>query len=144
MQYATAYKRRDGWYFHPESETTDGLLISSPPYLRLPLDAEPAELGAAVLSALRESRQGVPHPTEFSSEYPVYQLAGVASWAAFKKSTSHVGLCADDDLLTLHASESARPRSGFLYQEAREVRISRAASPVEVGEALVKAEALCR
>ena len=143
MQSAAAYKRADGWYIHANSETTDGVSISSPPYSKLPLSASPTALGESVLKALAEFRQGVPHPTQWDDSYPIYELAGVKSWAAFKKGASYVAIAADDQWLTISPSRDAGPRSGYLSDVGEDVRIARAFSPHDIGDALIKAISLC-
>jgi hypothetical protein len=115
MQSTAAYRRRDGWYVQSNSKTTVGVYISSPPFLKVPLNPDAAELGRAVLAALMGLRTDVPHPTEFANSSPALKLAGVKSWTAFERGATHVGLHADDKSLSFCPSRSAGPRSGFLY-----------------------------
>src|ERR1700730_4934411 len=50
MQYASVFKRKDGWYLHAQSQS-NGALIADPPFLKLPLDASCESLGQGVMTA---------------------------------------------------------------------------------------------
>jgi hypothetical protein len=88
MQTATAYLRKNKVFVHPDARTTDGVWIFWLPVLMQ--DAvDGAELDAKILEALANSREGVPHPTDWTGlGEPLLQAAGVKSWNSFAHSAN--------------------------------------------------------
>src|SRR5262245_32176979 len=81
------FAREADFLVEPNSQTTSGVWLSSGPVKFLPRTSPPVELGAAVRAALRESQQGVTHPTDWKKFVPpILQVAGVRSWAALQRS----------------------------------------------------------
>jgi hypothetical protein len=146
MKEATVYKRRDGWYLHAFSTTTTGVGLGSPPRIKLDMDATTANLGQAVLEALKGSQQGVPHPPPkeaVKSFKPMLDLAGVKTWAAFAKNASNVDVSSDANLLIFEPWKNAGPKGGFVPFPGEKVTVRADAPTAEIGEALKKAMALC-
>jgi len=85
MRIAAVFLRQGVLYLHPESQTTEGAWIAAPPFLRFDWDDldTSKKLNEAVPEVLAESRQGVPHPTDWNVGHPLYRLAGVKSWRKF-------------------------------------------------------------
>jgi hypothetical protein len=84
-QRASIYGRDEGFYVTSEDRTVDGFSVIGTPR-RVPTDADDQALGAAVLSALDASRDGVPTPAR---DAPVasalVSLSPCKTWRSFAK-----------------------------------------------------------
>jgi hypothetical protein len=146
MKNASAFKRDDGWYFHADCKTTDGLWIESSPRIKHSVDATSSVLGQAVIEVLSGSKEGVPRPplAELHEEFtPLMELAGVKTWAAFARRASSVVISADNEWLTFEPWENAGTKMGFIPISGVSVKARRDAPAEEIGEALKKAVRLC-
>ena len=91
--HASIYRREDRFIVCSNSRTTVGVWIVCDPFISLPMDASNEELGAAVLAALRQSKESVPHPEQSERRGELASLlkaAGVRSWKAFMNETVFV------------------------------------------------------
>src|SRR5262245_37217861 len=105
------FARATDFLVEPNCLTTTGLWLSAGPVQRLPRTSPPAELGAAVRVALKESRRGVPHPTDWKKFVPpVLEVAGVRSWAALQRSAAKCDIEAGPDGLKVVPSRNGGTR----------------------------------
>lgn len=116
------YVRRGHAYVTPESLTTDGFWVASPPFSKSDSDAPSAELANLLLNALEASRCGVPTPPVSENPFArVLELAGVRSFGTFMKGARAVRLSSDGETVTLTPMRNAGAKGGFEFLEA-EVR----------------------
>jgi hypothetical protein len=138
---ASIFKRRDGWYLEAISKTSVGVGLSTPPYLKLPNDVDPKSLGEATLQAMEGSRMGIPHPTmdEFENEpWPMLELAGVKTWAAFARRAANAGVTKHGDWLAIEPWRNAGAKMGFEPIPGVSFRVRADAPAREIGEAVRK------
>ena len=91
----TIYRRSDAYYLSTKVQTTAGLWTEpGEPARTLPLDADAADVGAAVIEALAPPVRVVAHPARDTwtayrraSLGPIQAQAGVRSWRAFMSGT---------------------------------------------------------
>jgi hypothetical protein len=144
MASATIYQRNDGLYLHSDSRTTAGVLIATPPFLKLHLDASAIEKGDAVIGALKASQDCLTHPNEWSGIFtPMLQLAGVTNWAAFMKKSLCVTIDLKRDHITFAPHRNLGPKEGYDPISTKAVQIRAESSPQTVGAALERALSLC-
>lgn len=119
LRKATAYKRRARLVVHASSRTTDGVWVLDEPCIGLDVHCEDEELGAAARQALASSRDGVPHPSNWSGVLqPLLAAAGVRSWNTFAKSASCIELEDRDGALFLFPTANLGATEGFERQDA--------------------------
>jgi hypothetical protein len=148
MKSASVYKRSDGWYVHADYQTTVGVWIEGPPRIKLGNRASSGELGHAAIEALAGSEQGIPHPTVRELEIgfqPMLELADVKTWAAFARHARNVSLRTSSDgrWLIIEPWENVGMKRGFVPISNVNVQVHIDAQPDEIGEAIIKAMALC-
>ena len=81
---ATVYSRSSKLYLHASSRTTDGVWILTEPVVSLDGRASDEEIGSAVQAVLKQSRTGVPHPTNWTQLLtPLLNAARARSWNKF-------------------------------------------------------------
>jgi hypothetical protein len=148
MKSATVYRRADGFYLHADSQTTQGVWITAAARCKLAVDASPETLGRAGTNMLQASERGVPHPAQDDwgkAFTPMFELAGVKTWAAFARHALNVGVRTnfDSESLIIEPWENAGTKNGFVPMPGMEVRVPIDAPPAEIGEAIIKAMQLC-
>jgi hypothetical protein len=122
---ANVYERGDRTYVDASSITTGGVWVASPPFIVVDA-AVSAQVGAAVAGALAGSKAGFPHPARSGwdkLEEPLYELAGVRTWAQFVRGSRYCLVEAVGGVLRLIPSINRGARDGFklLRSEAEEV-----------------------
>ena len=125
-------------------KTTTGGWISVEPYEKMPLDTTPTELAAHVRVALNQSREGVPHPTEWKERLrPMLQLAGVRTWGAFVRQVPSINVVEDEGSIIVEPLLNAGPRKGYSRAGKEPIRISATADDEDLGAAILQAIELC-
>jgi hypothetical protein len=141
---ATACKRKDAWYFHSDSRTTDGVWVATEPFLKLAPDASPASIGKTVLSVLEASQTDVPHPKDWNAVYyPIPEMAGVKSWTTFMKGSMLLTIEADGGVLVITPTKNLGPKEGHVPFENRVLRLPEISAPDVIGAAIQDAIAQC-
>jgi len=146
MKSATVYKRKDSWYFHSSSQTTVGVWIASPPFLKLSDTNPSTTLGEAALTVLNASCSSVPHPNQDQWDeifQPMLELANVRSERQFERGTKCLGLDTEGEWLTIEPMINEGPTKGFSRISAKAVRLTLESSPRDIGEALQQAALSC-
>jgi hypothetical protein len=148
---AGAYRLRDRIMLHAEAKTGEfGPTLGVAPFLTLPLDAAPEEIGAGILAALDAYRSGVPEPTE--SDYDVanrslYRAAGVSSNRKLLEASLYCRISEDRDhfqFLPYDNGGTRGNRKGFQPKLPLEwLLVRKPATAAELGEALARAFELC-
>jgi hypothetical protein len=142
------FARAADFLVEPNFEATTGIWLSAGPVQRLPRSAPPAELGAAVRVALQESRQGVPHPTDWKKFVPpVIEVAGVRSWAALQRSAAKCHIEAGTDgvkVVPLRNGGTRGDDRGYHSLGDLAVKLPATATDEELGAAVLAALAACR
>ena len=116
MKCATVYQFKRELILHAMSKTADGVWILAEPCERFPSDVADDALGQALQAALKRSREGIPHPTDFRAvTEPLLRVAGVKSWNTFAKSA----LCVEveepqPDVVELIPTENKGAEDGFI------------------------------
>src|SRR5689334_13429113 len=101
MKHASIFSYHNWWLIHPDSQTTAGVWLAQPPYLKVAITVDCATLGCNLLSALAQSRHNIPHPTVWDKNDPVLELAGAKSWRAFAKDATYFDVTCDDGCVTI-------------------------------------------
>lgn len=141
MQTATAYLRKNKVFVHPDARTTDGVWIFWPPVLMQDA-ADGVELDAKILEALANSRQGVPHPADWTGlADPLLQAAGVKSWNTFAQSAKCVEIETAGNRIAFLPTRNGGVRDGF--EPLSDKTVSSASEPGELGRSLLAAFAAC-
>jgi len=93
MKRAGIYQLKDRIFIHPWQLTETGLGMGTDPYVSLPFEVEPVDLGKAALDALKQSGRTIPHPTEWKAQGAArLKAAGVKTEKAFQTKASYVCL----------------------------------------------------
>lgn len=151
LRSTAAYRLRDRIVIRAEAKAGEyGPITGVEPFLTLPPDAAPEEVGAGILTALDAYRSGVPEPTK--SEYDVvaralYRAAGVRSHRKLLESSLYCRVSESRDLFQLvpyHNGGTRGNRKGFQPKNPMEwLLVRKPATAAELGEALVLAFELC-
>lgn len=145
MKHGTVYKRACGVCFHSDSETTAGVWIATPPYLRVSLESEHAAMGDAVLRVLEGSHQGIEHPTNWDGLFdPLLELANVTSWPTFMRNSALVSLECEHGALKIVPHLNLGLKEGFESIDEEAVEVSIKAGVDEVALALEETFSRCR
>jgi hypothetical protein len=145
MKSAVVYRRDDGWYVHSSSKTMVGIWMAGEPYIRLSTEDSHAALANAIQCALQASRENIPHPARFDSNFKdMLRLAGVKSWAEFMRGARSVDVDDDGLSFTFEPTHNQGPRIGY-YAPLIEKTLSipRNSAPEEIADAVQRAIALC-
>lgn len=141
MQAATAYLRRNRIFVHADARTTDGVWIFWPPVLSQDAVAG-AALDSNILQALANSRDGVPHPTDWKSlADPLLQAAGVRSWDTFAHLAKCVEIETTENRIAFLPTRHGGTRDGFEPLPAQ--ALNSPAAPGGLGRTLLAAFAIC-
>jgi hypothetical protein len=85
MQIASIYKFKERLIVHADSRTTTGVWMAAEPFLPLPIDSSPRDIGSAVSLVLAASLSEVPHPTNWRAASTArLSAAGVRSERSFQ------------------------------------------------------------
>jgi hypothetical protein len=126
VRLSIVYRRRDQYFIHASSKTTDGVWILSEPCLSMSADEGHGELGRRIVLALDGSRSGVPHPRDWKGlANPLLPLAGVKSWAAFSKSAACVEVAEEEGRITLTPTRNLGVHGGFEAEASRQILTTR-------------------
>jgi hypothetical protein len=140
----SVYARHDGWYINAMSQTTTGLYISTPPYLREYANISSQGLGEAALLALSKCQFGVPHPTEWDHLLqPILDLAGVRTWTQFMRDVPSIDADYDEEEFVFRPTKNYGPKQEYGEATAKPIRIPKDSSPELIGEMMRAAIALC-
>lgn len=144
MKSSVIYRRKDGWYIHSESKTSTGAGIASPPYIKQPATVGAFELGSEVFHALQDSGQAVPpYPKDWNAVFaPMLELAGVQTWGQFMKGAPSLGVQLDDGGIEIISMRNDG-RGNYVAVDAAPIVIAADASPLQLGEAILRALELC-
>lgn len=98
---ASVYRFKDRWIVSPDKRTTAGLVVSSEPFIALPLDVNNDDLGSILMKALALSKSPMPHPVDWKSmAAPRLAAAGVKSERTSQLNAALVQVTWDDQYLT--------------------------------------------
>jgi hypothetical protein len=142
MKAAAAYERRGKFILHSSSKTTDGVWISSSPYL-LHEGRVPGEIGALVKKCLSGSQSKVPHPAEFKTLFAeALTLAKVKSHKEFMRGALCVEIEQIGDNIRFVPTKNLGPDEGFSH-DGNMVTIDLSADDSSIGAALLEAFSRC-
>lgn len=144
MRFATAYRRPEGYYVHSNSQTTCGVWVATEPFIKIPVDAPIDQLGKAIEEALERSKIGMAHPSDWSAiEYPLPELAGVKTWAAFMKHAKCANIKDVDNHIEFIPNKNLGPEKGFEQIEEETIAVPIVVNR-QVGPTLLDAFERCR
>jgi hypothetical protein len=141
MKVATAYRTADRFVFHASCRTKDGVWILCNPVFSV-AEQDATKLGDAVLRALDDSVDAIPHPDSWEEVFDsLFRVAGVRSWAAFSKSVKCVEIGASGNRVSFAPTKNLGAKQGFVPISAR----TKDSAPVslELGHALLAAFNAC-
>lgn len=122
---ATVYSRRRKVYMHASSQTTDGVWILTEPIVSLDGRATDEEIGSAVQATLKQSRVGIPHPTNWTGLLaPLLNAAGVRSWSKFAETATCVCLELQDGKLVAIPTKNRGPANGFEHEPGKSATLN--------------------
>lgn len=147
MARAAIYFRKHDVIVHSRHRTTTGALIAGAPAFRIPREELATALVGAVREALRQSMDGVEHPTVWKEiGAAVLEAARVRTWAALERTSQlcHVDTC-DDGLSIVPTRNGGTMGSdrGFHGLPDLEIRVPAAAVDGGLVQALLRAAELC-
>jgi hypothetical protein len=146
MKLAGAYKREETIYLSPMSKTTTGLWIGTSPRIVFDQVESASIKGKHIREALRNSKQGVPHPTDWDSFLTVFlKEVGAKSWSKFAKTALSCSIELEGDRLAFlpHRNSGPREHYNFVPIKDRKMTIPLDASDEDVGLLLEKAFEAC-
>jgi hypothetical protein len=114
MKSANVYLRKGAYLLHPLAGSGGGdPCLFSEPVIKLAPGAAPAQIGEAVMTALRASRRDAPWPTEWKGLVkPLHDAAGVRSESTFRKGLLDVRVDLTGHVLKLTPTTSKGPDRG--------------------------------
>ncbi len=147
---AGAYRTGDAILIHAVALTDAGVGVYVPPVFRLKTDAGPAELGAAVRTALQQNPPLIPHPARNGWKAVTdgfLKAAGARSWRRLESGAVHCWIAAVRGTIRftpLANGGTQGPRKGFQPFGAPEVTALESDRDGLLGEALIRTLAACR
>ena len=147
MRIASIYKLKDRILVHADSRTTDGVWVAAAPFLSLPLDSNPDDIGDAIAKALASSADNIPHPTDWRAvAAPRLSAAGVRSERSFQADAAHVSvsLYRREYIVEPHRNggTSGADKGFHAIPELRRL-IGPDGTPATIGQAVIEALASC-
>jgi hypothetical protein len=148
MKTATAYVRNSLLYLHSCSKTSAGVWIATDPFVRIENGAAREEKGEVAVRVLEASRDGAPHPTNWSGLIaPLLGLAKVKSWKVFMKGAACLNLELEDNkgrVLRVIPCRNLGPEDGFEPIQTQAIDLLFPASLDRIGAALESAIPHCQ
>jgi len=128
---ATVYFQAGSAYTTPESFTTDGFWVSTPPLCFVNNAADLRATAESILSALDQSQSGMPTPDPSQSMFShVLAAANVTSFRAFARgSDGGVTIEATGDMADLTPIRCDDPRQGFVPDSSAKITV-----PLEIAD----------
>jgi hypothetical protein len=145
MRSAQVYLRQGKYYINPEvgSQGGDPCLFSGP-VTTLPSNSPPEVIGEAILTALQASHKHAPWPTDWKAlSLPLFQAAGVKSWATFFKGTLCVRVDSKDGAIEIIPTTTKKDKNAFTGIDGQANIRAASDSPIDLGQALVEAIRHC-
>mgnify|MGYP001314936781 CR=1 FL=1 len=150
LRRAGAYHMRERIVLPAQAELENGPVLIVEPYLALPPDAPPAEVGAAVLEVLSAYRTGVPEPSKAERDgerRALLKAAGVRSYRRLQETALACWIAEQSDAFeftALHNGGTRGNAKGFQPQRPMQwVVVDAPARAAELGEALTRTFELC-
>jgi hypothetical protein len=143
---ATAYLFSDHLMLHSELSTPFGRLASEP-FLRVPRDVSPDEIGRAAATVLEASRSApdTPHGKDFANFY--LKSLGVKSNAELQRTALNVSIAHmanNFEFSPTHNGGASGDTKGYRpIPEVSPLSVSADAPAADIGEILLKAFSLC-
>lgn len=146
MKLAGAYKREEKIYLSPRSKTTTGLWIGTSPRIVFDQMESASIKGKHIREALRHSREGVLHPTDWENLMQDFlKKVGAKSWSKFAKTALSCTIELEGDQLAFLPYRNSGPRENYNFVPIRDrkMTIPFDASDEELGLLLEKAFDAC-
>ena len=145
---ADAYRVANRVLVNSVARTRAGFSVATEPWISLPTELQPTELGQALAEALSNSKTDLPLPIDYKAlKAARFSSAGVRSERQFMQSALFVTIESDGSGISLIPSRNAGwlgEQKGFHLLEDQTVRVSITADSAALGVALVKAWSLCQ
>jgi len=141
---AAAYKRKSGFLFHSDSETTDGVWIASPPFISLDDKTSVIELGETILKVISSSKTNVEHPTDWKSiNKNLFDLAGVKSLSSFMNRIQCCTIEELDGIISVIPNRNLGAKEGFVPINEKKIMLKSISNLEDIGKALLNGFDLC-
>lgn len=132
------FKRKGKFLIQPRDRTTAGVYIGTSPVLMAPMDVSEEELGKLVLRSFEVAEDGVPHPDDWTQfPHPLWDAAGVRSWAAFSKGTVNCDLYREGAALRIQPMKNMGAKRGFVLLKEHEKSIPANSPPNIIGKEIL-------
>jgi hypothetical protein len=142
MRYAAIYKMKNNLVLCSNAQTTDGVSISTEPYVHLGKEVTALEIKEAIDKVITSNQYGIPHPKQnewntISKKH--LEGLGVKSISELHKKANYCSIIEDDKVLTFCPTINAGNIGGYTFVFEKKISVSYDASPVEIFTALEKA-----
>ena len=125
IRIASAYVLPDRVILHAQARTTHGAWIPCGPLRSLPPEPS-AEVATALMHALTESRQGLPHPADLAAVMePLLEASGARKWPDFLKVARCLGVERRGDELRVVPTRNLGEEGGFEPLVTEAVKVDR-------------------
>ncbi len=132
MKSAAIYKSKYLFLIHSYSKTVAGLSIATSPFFTLDITVSASEFINAIKQAVNNSKEGLPHPKDWSLFRKSYLLSiGVKSYNDLQKNFSSCTVQYTNNNYVIIPSENKGTVNGYIDQIEKKVII-----PEEVDEAI--------
>jgi hypothetical protein len=145
---ADAYRWANRVLVNSVARTRAGFSVATEPWIALPAEFQPTELGRALAEALSSSKTDLLLPIDYKAlKAARLSAAGVRSERQFMQSVQFVSIESDGSGISFTPSRNAGwlgEQKGFHLLENQTVRVSISADSAALGVALAKAWSLCQ
>ena len=146
---AGVYRTSTTILLHPTARTRSGLTVSVPPVRRLPLDADPLQVGHTLRELLGSPQSMVP-PDDWKARAPIgeefLKQAGYGSWKRLDEGARYCWIEAKDGTVTLTPLRNGGrrgDRKGFQPFGAPIITVKEGGPEVDLGAAVIEALNRC-
>ncbi len=146
-KFASAYKFPDRIVVHSQARLPEWALIACEPFLTLPPNAVPEDVGRAVQTALAGFRPEIPNPGHLKEVTAAFvRGVGAKSHKQLQETSIHCGIVKLDDRLEFqpyHNGGMSGDTKGFRPISEAKFSLPANSSLAEIGAALHRCLALC-
>jgi len=126
------------------SQTVDGLWISVPPYIKLPLDVSEGTLTENIISALNSSKKNIPHPKDWDARKKEFlKQINEKSLSTIYKNSKKIFISRDKQEIAFMPTKNIGGKGRFDDLSEFEVKISSLQSNHEIYNSLAVAMSNC-
>jgi hypothetical protein len=145
---AGLFSKGERLFIYPAFWTTAGLSIGGEPVEVLDRSAQTSEIGRALLDALANNREGIPHPATADAfndlPQPVLEAAGTMTWALFSRGALSLWIAEEGSTLVFIPTRKIGSKSAYRDVPDAQVIVGLPATADQIGAAAREALARCQ